>query len=65
MTEVGASRRTFVAGAALATAAAAAAPALGQEASKQLGAPTAPAAADYPKPPFRCSSSLGQVLPHR
>jgi NAD(P)-dependent dehydrogenase (short-subunit alcohol dehydrogenase family) len=52
MTEVDASRRTFVAGAALATAAAAAAPALGQDGSKQPGAPTAPAAADYPKPPF-------------
>ncbi|WP_188311815.1 SDR family oxidoreductase [Salinarimonas soli] len=46
------SRRDFVAGAALATAAAAAAaPALAQEA-KQPGAPTTRKAADYPKPPF-------------
>jgi NAD(P)-dependent dehydrogenase (short-subunit alcohol dehydrogenase family) len=52
MTEVDASRRTFVAGAALATAAAATAPALGQEGSKQPDAPTTPAAANYPKPPF-------------
>lgn len=52
MTDIDASRRTFVAGAALATAAAAAAPALAQEAPKQPGAPTAPMAADYPKPPF-------------
>lgn len=44
------SRRLFVAGAGLA-AAATAAPGLAQEA-KQPGAPTAPQAAAYPKPPF-------------
>ena len=52
MTDVDASRRFFVAGAALATAAVAAAPALAQEGPKQPGAPTAPNAAAYPKPPF-------------
>jgi NAD(P)-dependent dehydrogenase (short-subunit alcohol dehydrogenase family) len=51
MPDVDASRRTFVAGAALAAAAATTAPAFAQE-LKQPGAPTTPAAADYPKPPF-------------
>lgn len=51
MTNDTTSRRDFVAGAAFATAAAAATPALAQEA-KRPGAPTAPKAADYPKPPF-------------
>ena len=51
MTDVNATRRTFVAGAAIATATAAA-PALAQEGPKQPGAPTAPNAAAYPKPPF-------------
>src|SRR3712207_3745538 len=51
MTDVDASRRHFIAGAALATAAAAS-PAAAQDGPKQPGAPTAPAAADYPKPPF-------------
>lgn len=47
------SRRLFVAGAGIAVAATAAtAPALAQEGAKQPGAPTAPGAADYPKPPF-------------
>ena len=45
------SRRAFVAGAAVTTAAAAAASAGAQE-PKQPGAPTAPRAAAYPKPPF-------------
>ena len=44
-------RRTFVTGAALASAAAATAPAAAQGARKPA-APTAPAAADYPTPPF-------------
>lgn len=44
MTDIDASRRTFVAGAAIATAAAAA-PALAQDGPKQPGAPTAPDAA--------------------
>jgi len=50
MTEIDSARRTFVSGAALATAAAAA-PALAQEKSTP-GAPTTPRAAAYPKPPF-------------
>ncbi|MFC1456941.1 SDR family oxidoreductase [Microvirga arabica] len=51
MTDVDGSRRLFIAGAALATAPAAS-PAAAQDGPKQPGAPTAPAAADYPKPPF-------------
>ena len=50
MSDTDTSRRSFVAGAALAGAAAAA-PALAQE-LKAPGAPTAPRAASYPKPPF-------------
>ena len=50
MPDTDTSRRSFVAGAALAGAAAAA-PALAQE-PKAPGAPTAPRAAAYPKPPF-------------
>ena len=52
MADLDASRRTFVAGAALATAAGATAPVLAQEGPKQAGAPTAPKAAEYPRPPF-------------
>ncbi len=50
MPDTDTSRRSFVAGAALAGAAAAA-PAIAQE-PKAPGAPTAPRAAAYPKPPF-------------
>jgi hypothetical protein len=50
MSDTDTSRRSFVAGAALAGAAAAA-PAIAQE-PKAPGAPTAPRAAAYPKPPF-------------
>ena len=52
MTDTDTSRRTFVAGAALASAAAAAAPAFGQETPKPVEAATTPAAEAYPKPPF-------------
>jgi NAD(P)-dependent dehydrogenase (short-subunit alcohol dehydrogenase family) len=51
MTDVDASRRLFIAGAALATAAATS-PTAAQDGPKQPGAPTTPAATDYPKPPF-------------
>ncbi|WP_375429096.1 SDR family oxidoreductase [uncultured Sphingomonas sp.] len=50
MTDTDTSRRSFVAGAAL-VGAAAAAPAIAQE-PKSPGAPTTPRAAAYPKPPF-------------
>lgn len=52
MTDVDASRRTFVAGAALATAAAATARTLAQDGPKHPDAPTAPAATDYPRRPL-------------
>ncbi|UUL81318.1 SDR family oxidoreductase [Sphingomonas qomolangmaensis] len=52
MSDIDTSRRTFVVGAGLATAAAGASPALAQEAANAVGAPTTPAAAAYPKPPF-------------
>jgi NAD(P)-dependent dehydrogenase (short-subunit alcohol dehydrogenase family) len=52
MPDLASSRRSFVAGAAVATATVAASPAKAQE-QKQPGAPTAPAAANYPKPPFQ------------
>lgn len=51
MTNPPTTRRTFVTGAALATAAAAA-PVVAQQPPKQPGAPTAPRAARYPAPPF-------------
>ncbi len=52
MTDIDTSRRTFVVGAGIAAAAAASAPAIAQQARKTPGAPTTPAAAAYPKPPF-------------
>lgn len=50
MDDISTSRRTFFAAAALA---AAASPALAQQQTKPAGAPTSPAAASYPKPPFQ------------
>ena len=55
MTDPDPSRRTFLAGAAVTSAAIAAAPALAQQKQPAVnppGAPTAPRAATYPKPPF-------------
>jgi hypothetical protein len=51
MSEIDETRRTLIAGASVAAAAAGVAPALAQEA-KAPGAPTAPKAASYPVPPF-------------
>jgi NAD(P)-dependent dehydrogenase (short-subunit alcohol dehydrogenase family) len=53
MTDIDTSRRSFVAGAALATASAVATPVSAQEERKQPGAPTTANAATYPKPPFQ------------
>ncbi|WP_255568005.1 SDR family oxidoreductase [Brevundimonas sp. PAMC22021] len=53
MADIDKARRTFVATAGLGAAAAAAGPALAQQQPQNPpGAPTAPRAADYPKPPF-------------
>ena len=53
MTDIDTSRRMFVTNAGVAALAAGAAiPALAQETPKPVGAPTAPGAAAYPKPPF-------------
>jgi hypothetical protein len=52
MTDIDASRRNFVVSAGVAAATVGAAPAFAQKPKSTAGAPTAPAAAAYPKPPF-------------
>ena len=52
MSDIDPSRRNFVVGASLATAAVGAAPAFAQQAAKPVEAATTPAASAYPKPPF-------------